>query len=200
MALPLWATAGRRQMLVTLAVRSQGGCTLHYQPPEALYRNMFLGGFLWLKLSDVLDEDGDKAKSACYHCCHHYVNDSNMLIEEWKGDDREERAEARRLEQRLLSKDLTGWNQRFDPITREHFLVDRSPYYPEGFGVSALTFKRMARVRIPSAYTRLQVELPPIKLSRNKRKKLRRQQIHNDREVVDTLCQLAVNHYWQNLP
>ncbi|MDD5094561.1 MAG: hypothetical protein PHV74_09310 [Dehalococcoidia bacterium] len=202
MVLPLWATPERRQVLIDIALRSQGACTLCYKPPEALYLNMFLNGFLKLKLSDVLDEDGDKTKAACYYCEHHYHNDTHKLIREWQEDDRAERAEQLRLERQLLRQtpDLTGWGQRFDPIQREQFLLDRSPYYPEGFGISTLTFKRIARIRIPSAYTRLHVDLPSQKLSRNKRKKLRRAQINSDREMVDSLCQSAVDDYWQNLP
>lgn len=198
MALLLWATPERRQVLVDIALRSQCSCTLGYQPPEALYRNTFLAGFLRLKLGDALD--GDITQSACFKCCHHYLNYSEAVIEKWKDDDRADRAEQLRLEQQLISHDLTGWNQRFDPLTRERFMIERSPYYPEGFGVSALTFRRIARIRIPSASARLHVDLPPAKLSRNKRKKLRRAQINCDREVVDTLCQSAVDSYWQNLP
>ncbi|MFA5186774.1 MAG: hypothetical protein WC551_09880 [Patescibacteria group bacterium] len=202
MALPLWATPPRRQVLTDIAIRSNGACTIGYKPPEALYLNMFLNGFLKLKLSDMLDEDGDKTKAACYYCEHHYHNDTNKLIREWQEDDRAERAEELRLEQAQLHQmpDLTGWKRRFDPITHEQFMLDRSPYYPEGFGISTLTFKRVARIRIPSAYTRLHVDLPSQKLSYNKRKKLRRAQIKSDREMVDTLCQSAVNDYWQHLP
>ncbi|MDD5094390.1 MAG: hypothetical protein PHV74_08440 [Dehalococcoidia bacterium] len=200
MAFPQWATASRRQVLVDIAIRSKGACTLGYKPPEALYLHMFLNGFLKLKLSDVLDEDGDKTKAACYHCEHHYRNDTNKLIGEWREDDRAELSEQIRLEQQLLhqTSDLTGWGRRFDPVQREQFLADRSPYYPEGFGVSALTFKRIARIRIPSAYTRLHVDLPKGKLSRNKRKKLRREQIRKDGEMIDCLCQLAVDDYWKH--
>ncbi|MDD5093212.1 MAG: hypothetical protein PHV74_02385 [Dehalococcoidia bacterium] len=159
---------------------------------------MFLNGFLKLKLSDVLDDDGDKTKAACYCCEHHYRNNTNKLISEWQEDDRAERAEQLRLEQEQLHwiPDRTGWKRRFDPITREQFMVDRSPYYPEGFGISTLTFKRVARIRIPSAYTRLHVDLPSRKLSRNKRKKLRRAQIKTDGEMVNRLCQSAVDDYW----
>ncbi|MFA4837459.1 MAG: hypothetical protein WC749_15495, partial [Dehalococcoidia bacterium] len=69
---------------------------------------------------------------------------------------------------------------------------------PEGTGVSGLTFRRIARIRIPSAYTRLYVDLPKGKLSRNKKRKLRKQQIQNETEMIDRLCQMAVNDYWQH--
>jgi len=201
MTFPKWATPERRQVLAQIAAKSGGACTLGYKSPEALYPNLFMSGFFRLKIGDVVFEDGDQTKAVCFCCPHHYNNDIDMLVREWKEDDRAELLEKQRLELEQLhhTPDLKGWGRRFDPVTREQFLANRPSYYLEGLGVSGLTFSRVAKIRIPGAYTRLHVDLPKMKLGRNKRKKLRRAQIHNDNELADSLCQSAVDDYWQKL-
>ena len=110
----------------------------------------------------------------CTHPEHHFENHVELLIEYWKEDDREERAEQVRLEKQVLhtTPDLHGWGRRFDPVAREQFFDRQPPYYIEETGISGLTFTPIAQVRIPSTNMRLFVDVPPNihKLSKNQRR------------------------------
>ncbi|MDD5094114.1 MAG: hypothetical protein PHV74_07030 [Dehalococcoidia bacterium] len=169
MTLPQWATPERQAYLVDLFRECGGFCVYGHKP--------------------------------CKNPDHHFQNHIEEFIKGWKEDDRAERADLLRLEHELIHQnpDTKGWGRRFDPVTREQFLDSRPSYYLEGIGISGLTFRRIAKIRIPSAYTRLYVELPKGKLSRNKKRKLKRQQIQTETEMIDCLCQMAVDDYWQHI-
>lgn len=121
------------------------------------------------------------------------------LIDDWKTDDREARSEQRRKANRLAegTNDLTGWGRRFDPIEREKFFERQSPYYLEATGISGLTFRPIAKVRIPSTNDSLFVDVPKHlrnKMTRSQRKRWRRAHI----ESVDAACTQAVQDYWKS--
>jgi hypothetical protein len=94
------------------------------------------------------------------------------LIEYWKADDRE----TRRLERELERLELHFVNERrprrsiFD---KEVFYSTQPLYYLEGFGVSALDFKPIAKVRLASSSLRLFIDLSDAlrPLSKNARRK-----------------------------
>lgn len=197
--MPKWATPQRRSHLTDQFEKYHGGCMLGYRPPEAVYHFLFEIGFFELTIADII-LDGDSSKCACQQCPHQYLSYQERVIGYWKEDDREARSEQLRIEKAILhsTPDRTGWKRRFDPIAREQFFDRQSPYYIEGLGISGLTFRPIAKVRVPSTTQRLFVDVPKLnlnKMSRNARKKLRRRQL----ESIDRNCAAAVKDYWENL-
>jgi len=123
-------------------------------------------------------------------------------IRQWIADDRAEAAAAWRAERERMHRGPGHIRQgRFDSIRREVFLAQQPDYYVVALGVDPLTFRPVAKVRIPSTYVYLFVDITPAveRLSRNKRRKAARygkplpQEI---RETVETLAQKAVADWW----
>ena len=197
--MPQWATPERRSHLTEQFEKYHGGCMLGYRPPEAVYHFLFQMDFFELTIADIV-VDGDSSKCVCQGCPHHYLGYQERVIAYWKEDDREARHQRLRLEREILhaTPDRTGWKRRFDPIEREKFFQRQGSYYIEGLGISGLTFKPIAKVRVPSTTQRLFVDVPKQdmnKMSRNARKRLRRRQ----QESIDRNCAAAVQDYWENL-
>ena len=120
-----------------------------------------------------------------------YFLREEAVIAEWVADDRAERVALSRLEQRRLHQDhrklLSG---RWDTTAREVYHASHPLYYLEVVGVSALTFKRVARVRIACSPVRLWVELP----SKNAIRKAKRYGAEGPRSINEAITQ-AVNAY-----
>ena len=169
MSYPLWATPARRDYLVHLFEQSGGFCIYGHRP--------------------------------CPHSEHHFENFIEGLIGDWKADDREERSAWLQLERRVLHlcPDERGWGRRFDPVERERFFENRPPYYLEGIGISGLTFHPVAKVRVPSGYTRLYVDVAKSKeLSKNQRRKAKRYGLPIEQvQTIEDLCEAAVDHFWK---
>jgi len=170
-SLPLWATPQRRAKLVKLFLDSGGFCIYGHKP--------------------------------CPIPEHHYEYYIDGLVREWVSDDKAEREALWKRELQLMHQmpDRKGWKRRFDPVSKETFLTDRPPYYLEAVGVSGLTFTRVAKVRIPSTYMRLFVDVAKAKTqSKNQRRKARRYGITpTETETVYDLCNLAVKDFWTKL-
>ena len=167
MPLPKWATPERQAKLVEIFHRCGGRCVYGHNP--------------------------------CLNPAHYYEAYINRLIEDWAADDREGCAALLRRERELMHRcpDQRGWGRRFDPIVKERFLESRSSAYVEAVGVSGLTFTRIAKVRVPSSYRRLFVDVADSKLpSKNQRRKGRRYGL-TPKEVhtVKELCDLAVKDF-----
>ncbi len=122
---------------------------------------------------------------------------SEDFIAEWKADDRTARSELARREAADLHHmpDNRGWGRRFDPVDKDLFFARQPSYYPEGIGISGLTFHRVAKVRVASSPIRLFVDCQ--KLSYNARKKLRRKGIIAT--TTDDLCRMAAEQYSRSL-
>ncbi len=122
---------------------------------------------------------------------HHYSWYIEPLIADWKASDSEDQRWAWLLEQRAMHRIPEKLRRgRFDSVAQDAFGARQPSYYTEGFTVNAFTFTRMAKVRIPSTHMRLFVDVP--KLSKNKRRKLKRYQ------GIDLHAQLqaAVQDFW----
>ena len=87
---------------------------------------------------------------------------AEQLISNWIADDREQRQAQRLVEQRALhslgerSYPLRGT---FSNISQAIYADKQPLYYIEGLGVSGLTMKPFAKVRISSSYMRLFIDL-----------------------------------------
>ncbi|GAI73181.1 unnamed protein product, partial [marine sediment metagenome] len=85
-----------------------------------------------------------------------------LLIDYWKADDREARGFEYRLESIALhrlgepTKPLRG---AFSAISKDIWKSSQPLYYIENLGISGLTLKPFAKIRISSSYMRLHVDI-----------------------------------------
>ncbi|MDP2954409.1 MAG: hypothetical protein Q8O76_13980 [Chloroflexota bacterium] len=116
----------------------------------------------------------------------------------WKEDDRDARKLQARIERDNINyPDRRGWGRHFDPIRKDAFLEERGQMYIEAVGVSALTFTRIVKVRVPSSPVRLFVDVAQAS-TRQKRRNARR---HGKPlpPTVEDLCKKAVQDYLAHL-
>ena len=167
--MPKWATPERQAHLVNLFLRSGGFCIYGHKP--------------------------------CPYPSHHYVNVCEDIIHDWIADDRAERQALWEIEQRAMH-DLHERGRlggQFDAVAKDVFFGNQPLYYVEGLGVSGLTFKPFAKVRLASSFTCLHVDISHAvkSLSKNrKRKALRYGRLPNELwDTIEQTCSLAVHHY-----
>jgi hypothetical protein len=174
MAQPKWATPSRQTHLVSIFLRSRGFCVFgHPQCP--------------------IPE-------------HYYEVYIEGLIADWRADDRQQdSAEWQEERKRLHSLAERHYPIRgqFSSIAKDIFFSQQPLFYLLGLGISGLTFKPFARIRLASSYVHLFVDLgDSLKgVSKNKRRKAIRYgkalPIEKQREV-ELVCRLAVKHYLDN--
>lgn len=171
MSKPKWATLERQAHLVNLFLKSRGFCVFGESP-------------------------------CTYPELHHYEPFSEGIIKDWLADDREARAYIRRLEKQALHRlpERGAIRGTFSAISRDIFYDKQPQYYLEAIGISGLTFKPFAKVRIASSYYRLHIDLTePFKsLSKNKRRKVVRYGHALPVSVskqVEFICNRAIAHY-----
>ena len=142
---PKWATTPRQTALVRLFVESKGFCIFgHLQ---------------------------------CPYPEHYYENHIEDLIKYWISEDRVQRHIDWQLERQTLHRT----NQRYLPlrgtfsgVSKDIFLENQPLYYIIAFGISGLTLKPFAKVRLASSYVVLWVELDKLtfaRFSKNKKRK-----------------------------
>lgn len=105
------------------------------------------------------------------------------IVAEWVREDRERDLDLWRLEQNQIHGEKGVFGRTFDPVERDVFLASRPSYYLVGHGVDPTDQHQVfARVRVPSTLHHLFVTAgsPTPKLSKNRRRKLRR---YNGQEV-----------------
>lgn len=185
--MPQWATAPRLAKLAELAETYGNYCLkghhvmlcddpTHYVIPK--YRKGRKVGYTHRNLGEQKVEDA---------------------IASWVAEDRERRCYEWKLEQQLIHGTPTrGYNRRFDPVTRDGFMAEQPDFYLDALGLDPWTGKQVAMVRIPSSYVYLFVDVTRAveKLSKNKRRKVRRYGA-TPPEGVEALCRLAVIDWWQ---
>jgi hypothetical protein len=174
MAQPKWATPIRQAHLVSIFLRSRGFCVFgHPQCP--------------------IPE-------------HYYEVYIEGLIADWQADDRQQdtadwQEERKRLHS--LAERRYPLRGQFSSIAKDIFFSQQPLFYLLGLGISGLTFKPFARIRLASSYVHLFVDLgDSLKgVSKNKRRKAIRYgkalPIEKQREV-ELVCRLAVKHYLDN--
>jgi len=170
MAKPKWATPDRQAHLVKLFVQSGGFCVFGHKP--------------------------------CPYPEHHYEVFIERLIKDWVAEDRAQRqaewqAERRRLHS--LGERRYPLRGRFSVVSKDIFYGDQPVYYLEGVGISGLTLKPFAKVRLASSFVYLYIDLADSlkRASKNKRRKaLRYGKLSEEaRQKVN----LAVRHYLDTL-
>ena len=135
----------------------------------------------------------------CQNAEHHFLNFQEAIIADWKAQDRAEREALLKIERAQIHGEKGVFGRQFDPVERDVFMANRPDYYLKGLGVSPVTFKKVAKVRVPSTYVHLYVDLSGTKeagsLSKNKRRKMQRYGQEAPAEV-NQLCRQAVEHWW----
>ncbi|GAJ14562.1 unnamed protein product, partial [marine sediment metagenome] len=134
---------------------------------------------------------------------HHYEVYIEYLIADWKADDKAQRKAEWQAEREQLHKTadrhypLSG---QFSAVSKDIFFAEQPLYYLVGLGISGLTFKPFAQIRLASSFVSLYIDLGnTLKgLSKSKRRKAIRYgkplSYDIDREIGN-ICKLAVKHY-----
>lgn len=166
MARPKWATPDRQAYLVSLFHRSGGFCVFGHK--------------------------------GCLVPEHHYEVFIEDLIGYWVSDDRAQKLAEWQAEQKAihsLGERRLPLRGQFSAIGKDVFYGDQPQFYLLGLGISGLTYKPFARVRLASSFMHLHVNLGnTLKgVSKNKKRKaIRYGKI--DRQIQE-LCKSAVNDY-----
>lgn len=168
---PKWVTPDRQAHLVRLFVVSKGFCV--YGHPHCLIPE------------------------------HHYEIYIDTLIGDWvKADRAQSRAELEAERATLHSRAERHYpvNGQFNGVAKDIFFADQPDYYFIGLGISGLTYTPFAKVRLPSSYFSLLVDLGDTLrgISKSKRRKAIRYGKALPPEIqnkVDRLIHLAVRHH-----
>ncbi len=142
--LPQWSTPERRAELVSLFSRCGGFCVFGHKP--------------------------------CLVPEHHYTLFIEGLIDDWKHADREQKAiqwldELKALHS--LGERRYPLRGQFSAISKEIWGGHQPLFYIQNLGISGITLKPFAKVRLPSSYMRLYVDLGNALrgVSKNKKRK-----------------------------
>jgi len=125
------------------------------------------------------------------------------LITNWKADDREQDKIDWELEQSALhwlNEKRYPLSGRFNAISQAIFADNQPLFYIQGLGISGLTFKPFAKVRIASSYMRLYIDLGDSlkRVSKNKKRKAIRYGKplpYHTEQRVDLIVREAVKDY-----
>ena len=133
---------------------------------------------------------------------HHYEVFVNGLIADWVADDRADVDALWKAEHRAIHNLAERGPQRgeFNATGRDAFYAEQPQYYLIGLGISGLTFRPFAKVRVASTFMALHVELgDTLKgVSKSKRRKAIRYGKPLPKSIqgeVDTKCSEAVRQY-----
>jgi hypothetical protein len=131
-----------------------------------------------------------------------YELKSETLIKDWIADDRAQAQAEYRAEYEARHRDYerrTPLHGKFSAIGKDIYYDSQPQFYLEAMGISGLTFKPFAKLRLASSYVRLYVDLSAVfqPLSKNQKRKAVRYgrkslQLNNQ---IDRACWLAVKHY-----
>jgi hypothetical protein len=218
---PKWATPARKAQLVRL-FQQYGNKCLHGHPvcpdPEHYVVHREVGVLAWEpRVETARHRDGEPIRDRDGNAITYTVLKPRVVsqtrtegvsrlfdlkaeeaIRYWVSDDVSQRAAQWREEQRRMHRDQRRIRQgRFDTVSREQFLASQPSYYIEALGVDALTFRAVAKVRIPSTGIRIFVDVGDAvhKASKSARRKAARYGTPLPK-TVDDVAQKAVEEWW----
>lgn len=172
MTLPKWATPERQAQLIGLWEQHGNRCLLgHPTCPELAHYVDPLTGQLVGGRYFLVEE---------------------TLVHEWVADDRAERAALLQAEQERLHPRELIYQGRFDSLAREIYRAEHPLYFLELLGITALSKRRVARVRIACSPVRLWVELP----SKNAIRQAKRYGREGPKSLNEAITQAV--HEYQN--
>jgi hypothetical protein len=127
---------------------------------------------------------------------------TESIIKDWIADTREQSLEDWKAEQKALHRTndrILPLRGQFSGVARDIFHDNQPLYYLEAMGISGLTFKPFAKLRLASSYIRLHVDLEDVlkPMSKSKKRKaIRYGKIpSNITNRIQVLCWQAVKHY-----
>ncbi len=147
---------------------------------------------------EFVNELGDTViKGECY-----FKPYQDGLIKEWALSDRQQTLAEYQAESKAIHKtnDRTyPLHGKFSGVSQDVFYDKQPEFFVEAIGVSGLTYKPFAKVRLASSFMRLHVDLKDTlkPVSKNKKRKaLRYGKVTTDiQDKVHDACWLAVRHY-----
>jgi hypothetical protein len=168
---PKWASVDRKAKLVDLFLNSGGFCVFGHK--------------------------------GCLIPEHHYQLFIEGLIKDWQSYDREERQanwQAERIALHQLAEPKEPLRGRFSAISKDIWRAEQPLFYLESLGISGLTFKPFAKIRVSSSYMRLHVNLgdslkPVSKARRRKAIRYGKPLPKSIEENINKLIGEAVRHY-----
>jgi hypothetical protein len=221
--MPKWATNERQAQLLDLWAKYGNRCLLGhtacddfehyiYRKPKPLF-----GIEAKLKVCEkdgvpILDRNGNPLMTVEYKPIPHWVTTPEVIrlyelklaevIGDWIAEDKQAKAYERKAIARLLHTipEVGALRGQFNAISRDIYHESQPTYFIECLGISGLTFKPFAKVRIASSYVRLHVDLkaPLANVSKNRRRKYIRYGKGLPIEVqkeVELTCNKAIAHY-----
>ena len=222
--MPKWATNERQAQLIDLWAKYGNRCLLGhtacanfehyiYHKPKPLFGIKPKP----IKCVDrygnpILDNNGQPLWTVEYKLIPDWVTTPEVIrlydlklaevIGDWIAEDRQAKAYERKAISRLLHtlSEVGALRGQFNAISRDIYHESQPTYFIECLGISGLTFKPFAKVRIASSYVRLHVDLkaPLANVSKNRKRKYLRYgkglPIGVQKEVELT-CNKAIAHY-----
>jgi len=222
--MPKWATNERQAQLLDLWAKYGNRCLLGhtacddfehyiYHKPKPLFGIKPKP----IKCVDrygnpILDNNGQPLWTVEYKLIPDWVTTPEVIrlyglklaevIGDWIAEDRQAKAYERKAISRLLHtlSEVGALRGQFNAISRDIYHESQPTYFIECLGISGLTFKPFAKVRIASSYVRLHVDLkaPLANVSKNRKRKYLRYgkglPIGVQKEVELT-CNKAIAHY-----
>jgi len=133
----------------------------------------------------ILDNNGQPLWTVEYKLIPDWVTNPEVIrlydlklaevIEDWIREDKQAKAYERKAISRMLHliPEVGALRGQFNAISRDIYHESQPIYFIECLGISGLTFKPFAKVRIASSYTRLFVDLqaPLTSVSKNRKRK-----------------------------
>jgi hypothetical protein len=214
---PKWSTTERKAILVNLWLDIGDRCLLGHktcaEPSHYIYNDPQVVDVAVPQTVDASYYEGIKAFKRTLKVCkvvkvaipnskvaRLYDFRAEALIKQWKANDRIDRIAQEREVQKALHRvtSRTKPNAQFDA---DAFYDNQPLYYLDGLGISGLTLKPFAKVRLASSYIYLFVELEKAifkGISKNKKRKAIRHSKALPQDInkrISLKCWLAVKHY-----
>jgi len=222
--MPKWTSSERQAHLVRLWVTFGNRCLqghttcpnpehyIHYKPKAVTFPIPVLVPCQDRDGNPLKDKDGNRLYLTIYQTgkgivykatvCRLYDLQSKRMIAFWASEDREARNFLLRLQRQTLHRicERGSLRGRFNAISRTIYADNQPQFYFEAIGISGLTFKPFAKVRLASSFLHLHIELGDTlkAISKNKRRKAIRYGKALPIPVqkqVDSLCAKAVTKY-----
>ena len=222
--MPKWATNERQAQLLDLWAKYGNRCLLGHTACDDFQHYVYhrpkpLFGIKPkpIKCVDrygnpILDKEGNPLWTVEYETIPHWVTNPEVIrlydlrlaevIGDWIAEDKQAKAYERKAISRLLHTipEVGKLRGQFNAISRDIYHESQPTYFIECLGISGLTFKPFAKVRIASSYVRLHVDLkaPLTSVSKNRKRKFIRYGKGLPPEVekeVELTCNRAIAHY-----
>ena len=137
-----------------------------------------------------------------YESIRLYELKEREVIQDWIREDRQARAYLNRVMSRSLHllPEIGSLRGSFSAISRDIYHDSQPQYFVEALGISGVTLRPFAKIRIASSYTRLHVDISqPLKeVSKHRKRKFIRYQKPLPVAVevnIQELCNLAISKY-----